>query len=287
MKLSTYFRHIRKGALLLFVLTLLAGYSVHDALSHYTGEDVPGTAEQGGCNAGGFISCHGSLADSTTVIRLFTPAKIIAGQTYKLTISVSNPNPEDVAAGFDVDIDTPAILDTVPGMNTFVTLPDTFNNTVEWSIAHSMPQVFKGDSAVWSFLYTARPTPGVDTFYVAGNAVNGDSAVASDSDRWNDVVFYITVLPAPNIVTPSASGNVFQAYPNPATNEIFVNDGAAADVGSYTLTDAAGRVVVSGNQISLDGRHSIDVSGIAAGAYILNVQTRNGPSWVRRIVIQR
>ena len=109
MKLSTHFRHIRKGALLLFVLTLLAGYSVHDALSHYTGEDVPGTAQQGGCNVGGAVSCHGSPAESTTGIHLFTPAKIIAGQTYKLTISVSNPNPEDVAAGFDVDIDTPAI----------------------------------------------------------------------------------------------------------------------------------------------------------------------------------
>jgi Secretion system C-terminal sorting domain len=289
MKLSTHFRQIRKGVLLFFVLTLLGGYCVHDALSHYTGGAlVAGYAELGSC---GGPSCHGFSADPTTTIHLFTPAQIIAGQTYTLTLSVSNPNPEDVAAGFDVDINPPATLAAIPGTNTILTLPDSFAYPVVWSVSHSIPQSFNvnganSDSAVWTFQYTARPTAGIDTIYLAGNAVNGDSANANDSDRWNAIVTYITVLPPQSIVTPASSGNLLQVYPNPASNEMFINDGNPNDAGSYTLTDAAGRVVLSGGQIPLDGRHSVDISRIAAGAYILNVQPRMGQAITRSIAIQ-
>ena len=158
-----------------------------------------------------------------------------------------------------------------------------------YDITHLKPQSFAPhtDSAVWSMLYTARPTAGIDTIYAAGNAVNGDSASPDITDHWDSAILYITVLPAPSIVTPSASGNVFQAYPNPASNQFFVNDGNAADVGSYTLTDAAGRVVTSGSEIPLDGKHRVDVSRIAAGAYMLHVQTWSGLSFTRSMVIQR
>jgi hypothetical protein len=292
MKLSTQFRHIRKGVLLFFVLTLLAGYSVHDAISHYTGMAFY-AIPTAGCNYGASFtqSCHGA-SSNTTVIHIFTPDKIYAGTTDTFRISVSNPDSRDVAAGFDLDVnDTPGTanvtsLTAIPGTNTYVTT-DTFFYDLS-SLTQSAPQSFNGtDSAVWSFLVTVPDTPGTYQIYAAGNAVDGDSATADTEDHWNIIVDSFTVLPAPSIVTPSASGNVFQAYPNPATNEIFVNDGTLTDVGSYSLTDAAGRVVTSGNQIKIDGRHSIDVSKIAAGAYILNVQTRSGLSYTRSVVIRR
>jgi Secretion system C-terminal sorting domain len=286
MKFSIPFRTIRKSIVLLVTLVLIGGYAVHDALSHYTGANVFGTAEFGGC---GGSDCHGPSPDTTTIIHLFTPAKIVAGQTYKLMISVSNPDPNDVAAGFDVDANSPIALDTVAGMHTFPTAP--FGGFEPGSITHNMPQLFKSngansDSAVWSFLYTASPTPGIDTLYLAGNAVNGDSANADTADHWNLMQAYITVV-ANDGVAPASSINSVQVYPNPASNELFINDGNPSDLGSYTLTDPAGRVVLSGRRIPLDGNHSIDISNIVAEAYILSVQPQMGPSFSRKIVIQR
>jgi hypothetical protein len=242
----------------------------------------------GGC---GGPSCHAPFASPTTILNLYTPAKVIAGKTYTLTLSVANANPVDVAAGFDVDIDTPASLALTPGSTTtFLTNIDTALSGL-WSVSHSIPQWFNvngphSDSAVWTFLYTARPTPGIDTFYVAGNAVNGDSATNNDSDYWNDITVYVTVQ-ANDGVTPAAAMNAVQVFPNPASNELFIGDGIPADEGSYTLADASGRIVKYGPQMVLDGKHSTDISSIAAGAYILNVQPHIGSAFSRRIVIKR
>jgi Secretion system C-terminal sorting domain len=289
MKFSILFRTIRKSIFLLVTLALVGGYAVHDALSHYTGEDVAGTASSfSGCGGPG---CHAPSPDPTTVIHLFTPAKIVAGQTYRLRISVSNPDPNDVAAGFDVDAFSPIGLDTDTIANLHTGSVPPFEDFLPGSITHTMPQLFKAngansDSAVWSFLYTASPTPGIDTLYLAGNAVNGDSADADTADHWNQSVAYITVQ-APSGVASASSASSIQIYPNPASNELFINDGNLSDAGSYTLADAAGRVVMNGRRIPLDGNHSIDVSNINEGAYILSVQPQMGQSFSRKIVIQR
>ena len=185
-----------------------------------------------GCDAGASLQdgCHGARTSSSTVIHIYTTSgPVYAGSTDTLRISVANPDPVDIAAGFDLDVDTPAMLDTIPGMNTFLNVPFQYE---AYDITHTRPQTFAPhtDSAVWSMLYTARPTAGIDTIYAAGNAVNGDSASPDITDHWDSAILYITVLPAPSIVTPSASGNVFQAYPNPATNEIYVNDGTVLEM---------------------------------------------------------
>jgi hypothetical protein len=289
MHYSILFRRISKSLFVFITLALLGGYAVHDAVSRYNGGLlIAGYAELGGCGVGS--QCHSAFADTTTVIHLYMPAKIFAGKTYQFTVSVSNTNPEDVAAGFDVDVDTPVVLDTIAGMNTIAISPDTSFST-EWSITHSIPQWFyvngaNSDSAVWSFLYTAPSVPGTYPIYVAGNAVNGDSALANDSDRWNDITVNITVL-APDGVAPASPVSSVQVYPNPASNELFINDGIPSDVGSYALTDPAGRIVLSGRETPLDGNHSVDISSVSMGAYILSIETRDGHSFVRRIVVQR
>ncbi len=284
MKIPSLFRHIRKSALLLLVLALLGGYSVHNAFSHYDGITIAGYAAfPSGC--GQSNPCHSPVPDPTTVIHLYTPATIVAGNTYKFTLSVANPNKEDIAAGFDIDANQPVILDTIPGQNTIITNPDS-TGSGEWTISHMTPKSFVGDSATWTFNYTAPTVPGVYTIYIAGNAVNGDSATATDSDRWNHIAPNITVV-APSGVAPAPSMPSIQVYPNPASRELFLNDGVPSDVGSYTLTDASGRVMLIGRQVALDGSHSIDVSTMAAGAYMLTVQPRSRSAFMRSIIIQR
>jgi hypothetical protein len=286
MNLSKLLRRTRKSFFVLLPLVLLAGYCVHDAASHYTGAAVQGTAELGGCDVGGTFTspCHGG-SSSSTIIHLLTPAEILAGHTYTIRVSVSNPsNPLDVAAGFDLDVNAPAMLDTVPGMHTQLTHSFFFDDD---AITHTQPQAFSGDSAVWSLKYTARPTPGIDTIYIAANAVvAGDSANPDAGDRWDSITAYITVLPFSG-VAPATSQNAIQVYPNPASDVLFIDDAKPADVGSYTLTDPAGRVVRYGHELTLDGKHSVDISGTAAGAYILSVQTRSGQTFTRRVAVER
>ncbi len=286
------FRQIRRSFAVVVALALLGGYAVQDVLSHWHGMPDYALPIIGGCDAGANLQdeCHHESSASTVIHVYIASAQVYAGSTDTLRISVANPYPLDIAAGFDIAVDTPAMLDTVPGMNTILTLPNPpYSLYPAWSVTHSQPQFFQPntDSAIWTMLYTARPMPGIDTIYAAGNAVNGDSASADVQDHWDSITVYVTVLPAPSIVTPSSSGNLLQVYPNPAANVLFINDGIPADVGTYTVMDAAGRVVLRGRQIPLDGRQSIDISGIAAGAYIISIQPRMGQAITRKIAIQR
>lgn len=292
---SILFLGIRKSLFVILPLALLGGYAVHDALSHYRGVAycaVP-LQQEPGCNATATPTdgCHGAVPSPSTVIHVLLPDTIYAGNTYIVRISVANPDPIDIAAGFDVDIDSPAMLDTVHGMITF--LSDSLPPFLSWwDIHHTAPQSFNmngpnSDSAVWSIQYTARPTPGFDTFYVDGNAVDGDSSNASTHDHWDSLTQIVTVLPAPSIVTPALTSNALQIYPNPASNQIFINSGIPTDMGTYTLTDASGRIVLYGRQFPLNGSRGIDLSSIAAGSYFLNVQPRIGKAVTRSIAIDK
>ncbi len=288
------FHRIRKSLFVVLPLLIVAGYAVQDALSHYRGVAycaVP-LQQNPGCNATatGGDPCHGPNPSSSTVIHVFMPSVIYAGSTDTIRISVANKSNLDVAAGFDVDIDTPAMLNTTS--NTTTVLWDNLPPFPSWSDIHqTVPQLFSAngpnsDSAVWSIIYTARPTAGYDTLYIDGNAVDGDSASATIHDHWDSLTQIITVLPAPSGVAQTRSANSVRVYPNPASNEVFIDDGNPADIGSYTLTDAAGRVVRYGRQIVLDGSRSIDLSMLATGAYVLNVQPRMGHAFTRSISIE-
>jgi hypothetical protein len=219
------------------------------------------------------------------------PTQVFAGSTDTMHISVTNGYPLDVAGAFDIDVDTPASLDTIPGNNTFLTAALGFGVFGTWSdITQTAPRSFSidgGDSAVWTFVYIAPSAPGIDTIYADGMAVIGDSANPSIHDYWNQLSQPITVLPAPSLVTPASFSNTVQIYPNPASNQVFINDGIPTDVGTYTFTDASGHVVLYGRQIPLDGSRSIDISTIASGAYFLNVQPRMGRALTRSIVIAK
>jgi hypothetical protein len=129
-------------------------------------------------------------------------------------------------------------------------------------------------------------TPGVYPIYVAGNAVDNDSANADTQDHWDSLTVFINVLPSDG-VTQSAPASAIQVYPNPASNELFINDGVAFDEGSYALIDPSGRVMLNGGEMPLDGRHSANISRIAAGTYILSVQPHAGKAFSRSVVIRR
>ena len=81
-----------------------------------------------------------------------------------------------------------------------------------------------------------------------------------------------------------ASAAPFQLFPNPVREQLWVHFGQplAADR-AYTVLNAMGQTVQQGRLRAGIGETSLDVSGLAAGAYLL----RLGGDWAQRFVVGR
>lgn len=177
------FFSFRKSVFVLLPILLLGAYAVHDAISE------PGGIT--GCSKIGCSSCHGPGSTTTVVTLSTTATQIEAGKTYVFQFSVANPSESE--AGCDISVDNGAVLG-LDGANSGLWIPSGSNE-----LTHTQPQVFTGDSAVWSFTYTAPLTPGTAHIYAAGNAVDFDGGLS------NVTTYDVTVSPAagPDISAPA------------------------------------------------------------------------------------
>jgi len=185
--MKTPSRSFRKGLFVLLPLVILGAYAVHEANGNPDG--ITGYSKTG-CGGSG---CHG-LKSTATVVNIRTDStQITVGRTYVFTVSVANPG--EFAAGCDISVDSGKLATNGTG---------TGLRLIGRELTHNQPRVFDGDSAVWTFKYTARSTPGPVHFYMAGNAVDGNGN-ANSSDRWNTASFTFNVVAAsgPQISAPS------------------------------------------------------------------------------------
>lgn len=81
-----------------------------------------------------------------------------------------------------------------------------------------------------------------------------------------------------------ASAAPFQIYPNPVREQLWVHFAQPLEADRlYTLLNAMGQTVQQGQLRAGTGEVSLDVSGLAAGAYLL----RLGGDWAQRFVVGR
>src|ERR1700685_1282834 len=139
------FLSIRKGILVALPLIVLGAYAVHEADGSSGGVT--------GDSSIGCASCHGPLSKSTIVKISTSATQIVAGQTYVFQFFVSNPS--DKGAGCDITVDngTLAVNGTNSGLQ-YIAKP--YNE-----LTHTSPRTFTGDSAVWTFKYTAPTKAGI------------------------------------------------------------------------------------------------------------------------------
>lgn len=164
-------------------LLLLGAYAVHEAAGEPGG--IVGYSKIG-CSG-----CHGPRS-STTVVTISTAAtEIVAGGTYVFQFSVSNPS--EFAAGCDISVDDSALLG-LDGSNSGLWIPSGYNE-----LTHTEPLTFTGDSAVWTFTYTAPHTAGIAHIYAAGNAVDYDGGLS------NVTTYVVNVIAptGPHVSAPS------------------------------------------------------------------------------------
>ena len=85
--------------------------------------------------------------------------------------------------------------------------------------------------------------------------------------------------------------NYFKAYPNPASDVLQINYGAATGSrGEIRLLDMQGRIVYS-KAVGIsagDNRYDINLSntGISAGSYVLKLQSGNKEQQVKVVVVR-
>ncbi|MBV6453925.1 MAG: hypothetical protein FNNCIFGK_01162 [Bacteroidia bacterium] len=82
------------------------------------------------------------------------------------------------------------------------------------------------------------------------------------------------------------SASVLNVYPNPTAGMLNVEYTTEKGTAQVTVLDLSGRVVMTQTQPSVEGKNTmqLDLSRVAKGAYMLNVQTQSGNNQVRIVV---
>lgn len=232
-------------------------------------------------------SCHGGGTGTTAVSFSATPAftgnMYVPGQTYTVSVIVTNANYSKF--GFDCEILTPAnanagtMTTVLPGVK-FLTFG------AKKDAVHSTPKTGTG-SATFSFVWVA-PTSGTATIYAAGNAVNGNGSDTGDK-----------VGTANMVLTPDLSSGVQEmsqtgfagvvVYPNPAVSDIKMNYSLAETGEVYiSLCDMQGKeVAILKNEKQEAGFHSFAAevpASVSKGVYFVKLGV-NGKSSAQRLVI--
>jgi hypothetical protein len=91
----------------------------------------------------------------------------------------------------------------------------------------------------------------------------------------------VKVLVTDGVNTAPTTANSLSIYPNPAGDELFVDNPDAENI-SITFYDAIGRVILLANA-NASSTTGIDVSSLPAGAYMAVFYTHSG-TMVKRMV---
>ncbi len=158
---------------------------------------------------------------------------------------------------------------------------EEFNLSIEDTIIHIENYHFIGEyTAICHSVDTVHPgnlSEGNYTLYyfLYYNTETDTTYILSDIDT-----IYFTVSSG-NIIKSENKTDIITVYPNPANNKIKIQNNYNLVMQSIKLFDINGRLIKS---FCTTGA-ALDISDIAKGQYVLNIQTDKG-EFVEKIVIQ-
>ncbi len=182
-----------------------------------------------GCGGTG---CHAAGVTATMISITGLPATYTPGNSYPLTLNVSNANYTNTAdkAGFDMTVT--AGLITGAATNTMIMSGTEYH--------HTTGKVLASGATSWTFTWTAPLTGTSTTFNVAGNVTNGNFNQSGDAAN----LFTTTVNAAAVTLPTVATGAATNITANSATLNGSVNpNGILPGFGmsfEYGLTTAYG-----------------------------------------------
>lgn len=275
--------------ILLIGITIISINSGFDILNDNGKAGKTGSPGEGTCTG-----CHtGSVLNDGTGLVTISSTDLInwqytPGQTYSIDVNVSRTG--NSLFGFDCE----CLNSNNQDAGTFIVtnsetqiLNATVSNVIRKNMVHTLNGGNTTNSHTFSFNWTAPSTNiGDVTFYVTGNAANGNSITSGDH-------IYSTsqlVMPAINGILSNTQNNIsFSVYPNPAQQQFTVLFSASANEKAIIkLFSMDGKEIEIIEQLQTLGNTSsleIQIPNVPKGVYMIQLQ--NGTSIkTQRIIIQ-
>lgn len=241
-----------------------------------------GSPGQTGCNG-----CHGGGGGTTAVTITANPAfvanKFIPGQTYTVSVTVSNASFSNF--GFGCEILTPS--NTNAGNMTTALSGVTFANS--GARKNAIHNAIKGGtgSAVFQFVWVA-PTSGTATVYAAGNAVNGTGTTFGDSPGLASLILTAD-LSSGITEAQSTSFSGVTVFPNPIADQFKVNynllEQGEVKAAIYDLQGKMVAELFTENQSAGFHSQQLDLpENCTGGVYFLKL-AQQGKNELQRIII--
>lgn len=207
-------------------------------------------------------TCHG-VADNSTIITLTgAPPTVTPGATYNMTLTVSNSDPNMLAAGFDLWISTNS--GTLSNPSTGSVINAIASGT---EMRHTTPQTLTNGSASWTFDWTV-PTSWVSNlviFQIAGNTVNSNALTSGDKWKQTNVTHIISTTV--NVPTVETHADMI-VYPNPSFDELFVISQEELPQQLVVLSFNGSVLRLPCQRLSSNSnRYKVDISILAQGCY--------------------
>lgn len=241
-----------------------------DGRAGHTGSPGEQTCAKSGCHAGSAVNGpNGSVSISAPDL---VNGQYVPGQQYTINVTVSNPGRDLFGLGFEALQSSGANAGILsPGVGTHI-LNATVQGNSRASITHLQNGGASQDQHTFTFTWTAPSTNiGNVTFYVAGNAANGNGSTSGD-----------LIYTASQVVPPSTTSSVedimntvnVNAYPNPVVDVLRV-DFSIQKAGQLQVVmfDAMGRKVKEWiNESIRQGEYSrvFDMTEFSKGQYIMH-----------------
>ncbi|HLG02081.1 MAG TPA: choice-of-anchor V domain-containing protein [Bacteroidia bacterium] len=285
-----------KTTFFLFAFIAAAAVTFGFDVMHNNGEaGRTGSPGESTCN----IMCHtgSSLNDGTGSVTISSPDLIgwqyMPGDTYTININVARVG--NSLFGFGVEcltmVATPQNAGTLIITNTTETQFKfaTVMTVSRRNVVHKLNGGIGTNSKTFSFKWKAPATNiGNVTFYVAGNAANGNNTTSGDH------IYTTTQLVVPDPTAGISAGegalNSFSVFPNPASNFVTLsyNAPAGAQVVAELISPEGKNAGVIYSATGDDQQHEVTIDlpeNLATGIYSLRLTDGNNAA-VRRLVIE-
>jgi uncharacterized repeat protein (TIGR01451 family) len=155
---------------------------------------------------------------------------------------------------------------------------DRIDNQLTWNFANIMlpASIDNPEGAKGYVHFKVKPMPG----FQVGDMISNTASIFFD---FNPAIITNTFTSTfvPELGTEEASFKNFKVYPNPANDRVFV--AADSNIETVMIYDLLGKTVLNSSINS--NTASIDVSGISAGLYLLEVSNGNVKQ-VSKLVIE-
>ncbi len=243
-----------------------------------------GSPGEGNCKG-----CHSSYAlnstlGSMTITSNMTNWEYVPGQTYQISVTVTQSGKNLFGLGFEALQSSGANAGTLTAGTGTTIKNATVSGNSRRNIVHQLNGGASAGTHTFTFNWAAPTTNiGAITFYASGDACNANGSTSGDY-----------VYTASQVVNPAPTGVAeevntpftFSFYPNPATENVTVNYALEeSSKVSFTIYDLTGKQIQTESATRFPGaqQQSIDVNALQAGTYLLSVNV-NGNAITKRFI---